>query len=96
MTRDLGLALARLADDDKEPGPRVAPLAVPLLESAVANDPEDWLAWEAKARLLEAVGRRSEALAAYQTVTVGGAEAGGCTRRWGGARPGAGAGRSGS
>ncbi len=71
MTRDLGLALARLADDNKEPGPRVAPLAVPLLESAVANDPEDWLAWEAKARLLEAVGRRSEALAAYQTVTVG-------------------------
>ncbi|HEX5269457.1 MAG TPA: tetratricopeptide repeat protein, partial [Gemmataceae bacterium] len=71
MTRDLGLALARLADDGKESAPRVATRAMPLLESAVANDPEDWRAWEAKGRLMAALGWSAEALAAFRTVAAG-------------------------
>jgi hypothetical protein len=70
-TRDLGLALARLVERGKLPGPRTAPRVVALLEPAVANDPEDWPAREAQARALRALGRDRPALTAYQAVLAG-------------------------
>ncbi|HKI34784.1 MAG TPA: multiheme c-type cytochrome [Gemmataceae bacterium] len=43
-------------------------LTLGVLEAAVARDPEDWDGWEAKARALWALGRRSEALASLEAV----------------------------
>ena len=42
--------------------------ALPLLERAIAESPNDARAWEAKAYALQLAGRKSEALAATRTV----------------------------
>jgi len=67
--RDLAVALmGPLADMGKVNPLSYSAAALRLLDAAVARDPEDWDAWEAKANALWALGRRAEALAALQTV----------------------------
>jgi tetratricopeptide (TPR) repeat protein len=67
LSRDLGLALAKLADE--QPGAiarRLCGMALPLLDTAVLNDSGDVPAWEAKGIALWFQGRLDDALAAYQ------------------------------
>jgi hypothetical protein len=71
LTRDLALAMTRLAEGGKAPAPQLAERVVALLDSAVANDPEDWPAWEARAWWLRVLERDNEALNDYQTVLAG-------------------------
>jgi hypothetical protein len=68
LERDLGIGLAQLLEGPGAKGVPVASGVVGWLEAAVARDPEDADAWEAKARILAAQGKRSQALAALETV----------------------------
>jgi tetratricopeptide (TPR) repeat protein len=68
--RDLGIALTVLAQDldlPPESGPGFLRVLA-LLERAVADDPDDLPAWEAKGMTLLFLNRPAEALAAFQTV----------------------------
>jgi tetratricopeptide (TPR) repeat protein len=68
LTRDLGMALSHLT---RKPGPlrqQVSPVAVSLLEKALAASPEDEEAREALGWALAVQGRTAEALAAYETI----------------------------
>jgi Tfp pilus assembly protein PilF len=66
--RDFAVGLIEMAKHGKIPPREAARDALPLLESAIAESPNDARAWEAKAHALEVAGRKSEALAATQTV----------------------------
>src|SRR5207247_909101 len=68
LTRDLGMALSHLT---RKRGPlrqQASPIAVSLLEKALAASPGDEQAREALAWALAVRGRTAEALAAYETV----------------------------
>jgi len=64
LSRDLALALVSAA----KTSPQFAVEAVPLLEIALANDPEDIDAWEQKGLALSMQNRAREALAAFEAV----------------------------
>jgi hypothetical protein len=64
--RDLGMALARMIWEGRSPGGAVGRAVVPLLESALRNDPGDVDALEAKAVVLSVLKRPAEALAAAE------------------------------
>ena len=70
VDRDLGIALVQLADS--QPSTKVtfslAERALPLLESALNRDHNDWPAWEAKGSALWFTGRLEPAAAAYERV----------------------------
>jgi predicted CXXCH cytochrome family protein len=67
VARGLGIALAETADSQPEARARqLAEWALPLLQAALANDPEDPPAWEARGNALWFLGRLEEALAAYE------------------------------
>jgi cytochrome c-type biogenesis protein CcmH/NrfG len=67
--RGLGIALMELADGQSEPRTRqLADSALPLLESALAADPEDVPALDAKGDALLFQGRLKEALPIYEAV----------------------------
>jgi predicted CXXCH cytochrome family protein len=55
--RDLGLALSRVAEDAPALRAHACQQALPLLEEAVRRWPDDVPAWQAKARVLRALGR---------------------------------------
>jgi len=61
--RDLGIALVT-----GQKSPAHASEAVPLLEMAIENDPDDLQAWRAKGMALLGLGKPREALAAFETV----------------------------
>ncbi len=62
LARDLGLALA-----SGNPSPHSAALAIPLLEVALQNDPDDIEVWEKKGLAFLMQGSQGQALAAFQT-----------------------------
>jgi tetratricopeptide (TPR) repeat protein len=67
IARDLGIALVDVAE--KQPdrtARRLSENALPLLQAAVAADPADVLAWEAKGSALWYQGRLEEALTAFE------------------------------
>jgi hypothetical protein len=67
--RDLGIALVRLADKQPTPTARqLVGMALPLLDKALAKDPRDVSAWEAKGIALWYQGRLEEAMLAYERV----------------------------
>ena len=66
--RDYGVGLVEMAKSGKTHPGEAARDALPLLERAIANAPDDFRAWEAKSYTLQLAGRKSEALAATQTV----------------------------
>jgi hypothetical protein len=67
--RDVGVGLMGPLTDTGKVDPVVyANVALSVLETAVVRDPEDWDAWEAKARALWARGRPGEALASLELV----------------------------
>jgi predicted CXXCH cytochrome family protein len=70
VERDRAIALVRLADSqpDGNVGRWLTELALPLLESALERDEEDWPAWEAKGSALWFQGRPEEADACFQKV----------------------------
>lgn len=68
VSRDLGVVLAEQAWKARTPG--LARRALPLLERAVRNDPEDVAAWEAQGGALAMLGRPDEALAVFQTALL--------------------------
>jgi Tfp pilus assembly protein PilF len=59
VERDIGVALCR-------DGPAGARAALPLLEAALRQRPDDMLAWEAKGFALSGTGRLEQGLAAFQ------------------------------
>ena len=65
MSRDLGLALAELGRTSPPLAKRLGALALPLLESAVQAFPGDVPALEALGSTRWLLGRRAEALAAF-------------------------------
>lgn len=66
-SRDLGLALSEVAMKYPAMGRVLGPTALPLLEAAVKNRPDDVAAWEAKGFVLWQLDRKPEALAALET-----------------------------
>jgi tetratricopeptide (TPR) repeat protein len=67
--RDLGIAMSGLVDAGKimlsrQSGDQL----IGLMESALKRDPDDWPTWHAKGLLLRAGGRKTEALAAEETI----------------------------
>ena len=70
VERDRAIALVRLADSqpDGNVGRWLTELALPLLESALERDEEDWPAWEAKGSALWFQGRLEEADACFRKV----------------------------
>jgi Flp pilus assembly protein TadD len=67
VARGLGIALTETADNQPEARARqLAAWALPLLDAALASDPEDPPAWEARGNALWFLGRLEEALAAYE------------------------------
>jgi len=67
--RDIGIALSRLLEGGKLTlDHRSGDHLVGVLESALKRDPEDWPAWHAKGVILRAGGRKTEALAAQETI----------------------------
>jgi hypothetical protein len=67
--RDLGIALLGPLSETGQVAPQTySTAALRLLEPAVARDPEDWEAQEAKSNALWAQGRRRDALAVLQAV----------------------------
>jgi tetratricopeptide (TPR) repeat protein len=69
VQRDVAIGLmGPLAGTGKVDPLRYSAPALRYLEEAVARDPEDWDAWQAKAQALWAQGRRSEAIAALEAV----------------------------
>ncbi len=67
-TRDFAVGLVEMGKHGKLHPAEVARDALPLLERAIAESPDDARAWEAKSYALQLAGRKSEALAATQTV----------------------------
>jgi Flp pilus assembly protein TadD len=68
VTRDLGIALMDTTELQPEPIRRAfAALGLPLLETALATDPDDIRAWDAKGKALWFQGRQQEALVAFET-----------------------------
>jgi Flp pilus assembly protein TadD len=67
VARGLGIALTETADSQPEARARqLAAWALPLLEAALASDPKDPSAWEARGNALWFLGRLEEALTAYE------------------------------
>jgi tetratricopeptide (TPR) repeat protein len=66
LTRDLGIALADFSVRHNDPAQ--SERALKLLETALPSGPDDWPAWERKAKFLFARQRLSEALAAVEVV----------------------------
>jgi Flp pilus assembly protein TadD len=65
LARDLGLALAELGADYRELRKGSGALALPLLETAVDQHPDDVAAWEGKGLALGWLDRKEEALLAF-------------------------------
>jgi tetratricopeptide (TPR) repeat protein len=65
--RDLGLALVSLLLKDEDDPAGIAAHAVPLLENALADDPDDVPAWQAKGIALLRLRRPAEALASFES-----------------------------
>jgi tetratricopeptide (TPR) repeat protein len=57
-----------MAKQGKASGVEIARETLPLLERAIAESPDDYRAWDAKSYSLHYSGRKSEALAAAQSV----------------------------
>jgi Flp pilus assembly protein TadD len=67
VARGLGIALMETADSQPEGrAHQLAEWALPLLEKALATDPDDPPAWESRGNALWFLGRLEEAMAAYQ------------------------------
>jgi Tfp pilus assembly protein PilF len=69
--RDLGIALANLVLHGEADPRSFAQAAVPLLDRATADDPEDVDAWQARGLILLRLGRPAEALASFESVLGG-------------------------
>ena len=67
LSRDLGIALARLAANGTGDRPEFARRASELLEKSLEDFPEDVPAWEARGQALTLLGRPQEALAAFES-----------------------------
>ncbi len=67
-SRDLALALMKLARNARQPPREFGRLALPLLETALQNWPDDVDCREAKGYALWLQGRAEEALASYEAV----------------------------
>ena len=72
-SRNLGVALLGLLQQNPPAAVahKLVDRGLPLLERALERDRGDWPAWHAKADGLWILGRREEALAAYETVLAG-------------------------
>jgi hypothetical protein len=68
QTRDLGIALSRIAALGKGDAPSLARKAVDLLEKSMALFPDDLPAWEAKGQAFALLNRFPESLAAFEEV----------------------------
>jgi tetratricopeptide (TPR) repeat protein len=66
--RDYAVGLVEMAKQGKASGVEIAREALPHLERAIAENPDDYQAWEAKSYSLQYSGRKSEAFAAAQRV----------------------------
>jgi tetratricopeptide (TPR) repeat protein len=70
--RDLGIALAHVMvqglTQRKALSAHSSEQAAGLLDAAARNDPEDMVAWEAKAEMLALLNRQGEALDTYETI----------------------------
>jgi Flp pilus assembly protein TadD len=66
--RDFALGFVELALKGKASGIEGARTALSLLERAIADNPNDFRAWEAKSFILQYAGRKSDALEAAQKV----------------------------
>jgi Tfp pilus assembly protein PilF len=70
--RDLGIGLSQVMGkmlvDGQKASPRLGRRTLELLNEAVRNDPEDWEAWEAKAKALTVLNRTDEAFEDYKRV----------------------------
>jgi Tfp pilus assembly protein PilF len=64
--RDLGLALTELGKTYRQLGRQSSVIALPLLEAAVQQTPDDVPAWEAKGFALWQLDRKPEALVAFR------------------------------
>jgi Tfp pilus assembly protein PilF len=66
--RDLAIGLSVLLQRGKAVAPRYGRKTILMLESALENDPNDFDAWEAKARALRVMNRQAAALDAYESM----------------------------
>ena len=70
--RDFGIGMSDIMGqmyiNNRRPSVRMARQTLELLAGAVRNDPTDWDAWEAQAKLLTILDRTDEALVAYKKV----------------------------
>lgn len=66
--RDYAVGLVEMTKFGKVPPGEGVREALPLLERVIAESPNDARAWEAKSYALQLIGRKSEALAATQTL----------------------------
>ncbi len=67
LARDLGLALSEVGMTYPRMGRFVGPMALPLLEAAAKDHPDDVAVWEARGFVLWQLDRRAEGLAALET-----------------------------
>jgi Flp pilus assembly protein TadD len=67
LDRELGIALAGLGADRASDRARLARFALPLLEAALKERPDDLVAWQAKIIALTLRGRSGDALAAAES-----------------------------
>jgi Tfp pilus assembly protein PilF len=67
LARDLGVAVAKLMGEGSPVARPLGPRVLPRLDEAIAHDPSDVAAWEAKGAIQTYLGRRPEALAAFRS-----------------------------
>jgi predicted CXXCH cytochrome family protein len=67
VARDLGLALSEVSVNYPQIGRLVGPTALPLLEAAARDHPDDVAVWEARGFVLWQLNHRAEGLAALET-----------------------------
>jgi tetratricopeptide (TPR) repeat protein len=67
ISRDLGVALIYLTSQPIPGRQAVGAMALPMLERALQSSPDDAAAWEAKGSALDLQGRKTEAMAAFET-----------------------------
>jgi hypothetical protein len=68
VSRDLGLAFVYLTTQPLPGNEALAPVGLALLEKSLSTSPDDAAAWEAKGTALAVQGRKTEAMAAFETV----------------------------
>jgi tetratricopeptide (TPR) repeat protein len=67
VCRDFGLAFVYLTTQPLPGSEVLAPAGLALLEKSLRSSPDDAAAWEAKGTALAVQGRKTEAMAAYET-----------------------------